>query len=342
MAKPVINTTTSVLGYRQWLYWEYQPAATNSPLSWSCEGLPPGISIDTPARHAATGVASTNVVTATGSSYANGDRVFFSSITGGSGLAANTIYYVVSVSGAAFKLAATEGGAEIDFSTDISASSIGKVSTGLISGAGTTPGVWECTLTATNGDGVSDPLVFPIGIEESASFVNASMGLVFDLVSGVVSSDLIAGSARNDKGGLTPILYVKENDDYLLIVRVQKAGTFIDLSLSSLKIGLKEFEPDSVICVGGGAIESTDFKKLGSGPNAYWVLPVKFETASLKSALLDWEDDNGTQFNALAEIEFVEAAGIGGHNWAGIGPDTLRRTSRTFAINIERDLIQES
>ncbi len=46
MAAPVINTTTSILGYKQWEAWEYQPYATNTPTSWACPNLPTGLSID--------------------------------------------------------------------------------------------------------------------------------------------------------------------------------------------------------------------------------------------------------------------------------------------------------
>jgi len=46
MAIPVISNTTSVLGYRKGQYFEYQMQATNSPTSWSANGLPSGMSID--------------------------------------------------------------------------------------------------------------------------------------------------------------------------------------------------------------------------------------------------------------------------------------------------------
>ncbi|MCX8497665.1 MAG: Ig domain-containing protein [Akkermansiaceae bacterium] len=45
MAIPVISTTTSVLGYRKGQYFEYQMQATNSPTSWTANGLPSGMSI---------------------------------------------------------------------------------------------------------------------------------------------------------------------------------------------------------------------------------------------------------------------------------------------------------
>jgi hypothetical protein len=46
MAIPVISNTTSVLGYRKGQYFEYQMQATNSPTSWTANGLPSGMSID--------------------------------------------------------------------------------------------------------------------------------------------------------------------------------------------------------------------------------------------------------------------------------------------------------
>lgn len=46
MAKPIINTTTSVLGYKQGQYFEYQPYATNSPTAWAAPNLPGGLAIN--------------------------------------------------------------------------------------------------------------------------------------------------------------------------------------------------------------------------------------------------------------------------------------------------------
>ena len=46
MPVPVINPTTSILAYRKGEYFAYQPAATNSPTSWSATGLPPGMTIN--------------------------------------------------------------------------------------------------------------------------------------------------------------------------------------------------------------------------------------------------------------------------------------------------------
>ncbi len=49
MPAPIIDPTTSVLGYRVGTRWNYQPATTNAPAptSWACTGLPAGISFGT-------------------------------------------------------------------------------------------------------------------------------------------------------------------------------------------------------------------------------------------------------------------------------------------------------
>lgn len=46
MAAPVISAITSILAYRMGEWWNYQPAATNSPTSWAATGLPEGMAIN--------------------------------------------------------------------------------------------------------------------------------------------------------------------------------------------------------------------------------------------------------------------------------------------------------
>lgn len=72
MSAPVINTTTSVLGYKQWQAWEYQPYATNSPTSWACPNLPAGLTINT-STGLISGAASVAGVFVCGLTATNGD-----------------------------------------------------------------------------------------------------------------------------------------------------------------------------------------------------------------------------------------------------------------------------
>lgn len=71
-----------------------------------------------------TGDAGTDVITATGSAFANGQPVRFTALTGGSGLNTTTNYFVREVSGATFKLETSIGGGAINFTTNITAGTL--------------------------------------------------------------------------------------------------------------------------------------------------------------------------------------------------------------------------
>jgi hypothetical protein len=68
--------------------------------------------------------ATPNVLTVAGSAFTAGQVVRFTALTGGAGLSTNTDYYVISPSTTTFKLSATSGGSEIDFTTDITAGTL--------------------------------------------------------------------------------------------------------------------------------------------------------------------------------------------------------------------------
>jgi len=68
-----------------------------------------------------TGVASTDVLTASSARLVDGDEVFFSSLTGGAGLSTASVYYARDVSGATLKVSASRGGGAVNFTSDITA-----------------------------------------------------------------------------------------------------------------------------------------------------------------------------------------------------------------------------
>jgi hypothetical protein len=74
--------------------------------------------------YSVTGDAATDVITATGHIYTANQTVIFSAITGGAGLAANTVYFVRNPSGNTFQLSTTSGGAAINFTTNITAGTV--------------------------------------------------------------------------------------------------------------------------------------------------------------------------------------------------------------------------
>jgi len=71
-----------------------------------------------------TGDAGTDVITVTGSAFANEQPVRFTALTGGTGLNTTTNYFVRDVSGATFKLETSIGGGAINFTTNITAGTL--------------------------------------------------------------------------------------------------------------------------------------------------------------------------------------------------------------------------
>lgn len=71
-----------------------------------------------------TGVASTDVLTSAAHGYSNGDLVFLSALTGGTGLVSGRPYFVVASATNTFQLALTVGGTAVDFTTDLTVGTV--------------------------------------------------------------------------------------------------------------------------------------------------------------------------------------------------------------------------
>lgn len=71
-----------------------------------------------------TGTQSSNTVNVPGSSFTAGMALTFLALTGGAGLVANTLYYIVNPIGTSIQLATSQGGTAINFTTDITAATI--------------------------------------------------------------------------------------------------------------------------------------------------------------------------------------------------------------------------
>lgn len=76
-----------------------------------------------------TGVAATDLLTKTGHGLVAGDGVRFSGLVGGAGLSSGTTYYVIASGLTAndFRVSATPGGAQVDFTTDVTAGGVQKL-----------------------------------------------------------------------------------------------------------------------------------------------------------------------------------------------------------------------
>lgn len=314
--------------FPQWLTWEHQFAATNSPYVWSIAsgGFPTGMTFQP--SWAVTGDATANTISLVGHGFQNGMQLVFSAISGGSGLSANTLYYVVNAATDTFKLAATSGGAAIDFTTTLTAGTIFRP--GFLTGYATVPGVSDVRLIATNGTGPSTEQLFTIGISAAAAAPDSNADLVWDFATNsvIVQSDSTLNLTPAPRD--TPILFVKEQDDLIIRLRTTKGASVIDLGAvadNACTLVLKELEPDGKIIVSDKSL------KLGTGDGNSILLHAKITGNAIKAAFTNYEADGGTFFGALAEIQITYP-----NPYFGSDPASLVRTSKTFRIQTERDL----
>lgn len=198
---------------------------------------------------------------------------------------------------------------------------------GTLSGAPTVPGIYIIGMIATNASGDSAEVAFYIGVEASTAVPGVELALYWDLATGYVYPKFEdIGSPPADP--TEEVLRVKQDDDLLLGLRIFQASNFLDLDVTSLKLSLKEFEPDVVVNV------SSDFHESGSGTSTYYLVYAKMDGDLLKGALSNYENDQGTGYSALAELE----AQFPNPFAADVGPSSLTRSSRTFRIGVYRDI----
>lgn len=257
MPIPVISLLQNVNGFRVGQYFEFQPAATYGPTSWTASNLPPGVAID--------------------------------------------------------------------------------AGTGHVTGRMLVPGAWDCEFSATNGSGNSAEVTFAFGCEGAGSTQGDAVALLMDMDSGNVyrgngQGGWISAASATEKPA--PLLWLKQNDVNPISLRLFNDGVYVDVEMTSLKLGFKVTEPEPLVNTSGGATLGTDFAKYGSRDGAYWVFVVTPTGDPLAGALGDQEADSGTYFYAIAELEL---------RWLNpflpLGPEMLIRSSRTFLVGIERELI---
>ena len=196
--------------------------------------------------------------------------------------------------------------------------------TGKISGAATEPGVYNISITATNGDGTSAPLVVAMGIESVDFGEDASIELDFDLLTGKVTNP---GQAESEEDPY--VLYAKKGDTLLLSVGFTKGGYLQDLPVAQVNLGLKEFEPEGLLLLNDGL-----FIARGSYDTKRYVIAVYFDPEVLTPVLSNYEDDKSTHLDARAEIRVGMLHVMPGDE----DPSVLERSSVTFALRIARDI----
>lgn len=162
---------------------QYYVFSTNTAPTWS--------------SRAVTGVATTDIISDAGHPFVNGDQLVFTSLTGGAGLVVGTVYFVVnSVAATSYQLSATNGGAAINFTTNISAAEIGRAfgqtGSNFVHKTGNLPALTG-TLLNTDSEDFAQPSgtgVLAIDTFDCAFFGTSSniyMGRLSELTSGAVT-----------------------------------------------------------------------------------------------------------------------------------------------------------
>lgn len=328
MSAPVIDPESSVLIYPQWLHWEHQFSATGTPYDWTIAsgGFPTGM-IFQPSL-SVTGTSSDNQIAASSHGLPEGAAVVLRSKTGGSSVAINTIYYILNAEADSFQLASTPGGSALALGSNITAGILYRP--GFLTGAATVPGVSDVRLTATNGTGPSAEVLFPIGIVAAAAVPDSNVDFVWDFSTNniIAQTSSVLNLTPADRN--TPILFVKEQDDLIIRLRLVKSASVLDLAIADgdAKLVLKELEPDGKVVVSDASV------KVGTDDSSSVLIHAKIDGSAIKAAFTNYEADGGTLFAALAEIQInFDNPGY----FAGT-PAKLTRTSKTFRIQTERDL----
>lgn len=245
MAIPVISNTTSVLGYRKGQYFEYQMQATNSPTSWTANGLPSGMAIG---------------------------------------------------------------------------------SSGLVSGAATTAGVYLVRVIATNGDGPSTPLEVAMGIEDTNFNDGIGIEVNIDLRSGAVS---VPGITPSSSQASQAVMFLKYGDKVFLDIGFLKGEELQTMAMASIVMNIREFDGESVLVQTNGGLEI-----IGTSDRPRYRILVNLDTPDLLNALANYQADYQTTFDAIAEIEwrvdYLEPGALS---------DEVIRSSKTFRLAIDRDLV---
>ena len=212
--------------------------------------------------------------------------------------------------------------------------------TGTISGAALKPGVYNTALTATNSDGTSAALKFPICIAASSGEASIdSIDLNWDAESGLVTCPaLAAGAALTLANGalapIQPIASIKPGDVRMFHVVPSKAGTILPVVFTALALNLKEFDGDGIIAT------SVAFVQVGSGDNNLFRLVLDLSVAATLNRLLsacdDFYTDKGSNWVALAELTASYANDLS-PTMDG-APGTLVTTSQDFGLLIQREI----
>ena len=199
--------------------------------------------------------------------------------------------------------------------------------TGLVSGAATAAGVYLFRVIATNATGPSLPLEVAMGIEDTNYNDGIGIEVNIDLRSGAVAVPGITPASGQNAS--QAVMYLKYGDKVLLDLGFLKGEELQSMALASIIMNIREFDGESVLVQSNGALEI-----IGTSDRPRYRILVDLDTPELLNALGNYQADYQTSFDAIAEIEwrvdYLEPGAL---------TDELIRSSKTFRIAIDRDLV---
>ncbi len=144
-----------------------------------------------------TGVAATNVITIPGSAPIDGSAITFTSLTGGAGLVTGTKYYVINATGATVKLATSQGGTAIDFTTDITAATVLVQTDDLL--------VWSSEFRDIFSSNISSANVSALSVTNSFSGPGTDITLSSDATTPDMDVITSAAATQSDEAAHAPL-----------------------------------------------------------------------------------------------------------------------------------------
>ncbi len=203
-----------------------------------------------------------------------------------------------------------------------------NTTTGLISGAATIPGVYVVSLTASNATGPSTPHQIAIGIEDGP--LNDSIGIEINVD---VRTGYVAASGQSQPDPDKAVLFAKRGDVLFLDVGFWRDDVLQDLPIADLKFQMREFDGETILVTSNGLIED-----IGTSDAPRYRIAVDFSGPELDGVLGGYESDLRTGFLAIAELQWILMHGSPALPTA----ETATRSSQTFRVYVQRDLIPNS
>lgn len=176
-----------------------------------------------------------------------------------------------------------------------------------ILGTPTAAGLVSTSIVASNGDGASlaVQIVWNIQAQPVGAGLWSDLEVDFDLIERTVG---IPGVQRQAGESLFSL---GRDDRFSLLVGAKKFGVLRDLKPDaeevSIRLALKEFEPELLLTSVGGEVTKTGF-----ADTARFRVPVWIDPARWNAVLSDYEGDASTAVDAVAELEIA----VGGPAYA--------------------------